>query len=428
MANPKLTRMRARPLSAARLEVAYRRVRSLGLATPGVSGLVRRVRARTIERAYLATAARYASIPGPTASTEVMLRHRSEERLFRFRHLDRKPRILFVGTDYLQDASGTLQALSKIGEVTPFVQSDGTYGQRTPDRQLSFDLAIPNALRILELAATADDAGRPFDLLVGQMLDGYIDGRALSDLRDLYGTLIINIGMDDRHAFAVRNLYRTIGTRGLVPHIDLAATTARESVDWYRKDGCPAIFFPEASDPDLFRPMPEVPKRYDVSFVGARYGIRQRIVERIQRAGIAVEARGSGWPRGRIPTEEVPELFAASRIILGVGTIGHSESLYALKLRDFDAPMSGSCYLTHDNSDLHELFEIGREIAVYRDDLDCVRVVRQLLNDDEGREEIARRGRQRALRDHTWVDRFTYLISVLRGTNPGVSGASVLPH
>ncbi|MHB8398578.1 MAG: CgeB family protein [Candidatus Limnocylindrales bacterium] len=335
----------------------------------------------------------------------------------RFRTLDRRPRILFVGTDQLQDWSGTLQALAEIGEVTPFDQADGTYGQTTPDRQLSVDLAIPIGRRILELAAAADDAGRSFDLLIGQMWDGYIDGAALSQVRDRYGTLIVNIGMDDRHAFAVRKLGRTIGTRGLIPYIDLAATAAPEAVDWYRKDGCPAIFFPQASDPILFRPMPEVSKRFDVSFVGARYGIRHRIVERLQEAGVAVEARGSGWPGGRIPTDDVPELFAASKIILGVGTVGHSDSLYALKLRDFDAPMSGSCYLTHDNPDLGQLFEIGREIAVYRNDFDCVRVVRQLLEDDERREAIALSGRQRALQDHTWRGRLNNLLAVLRGAS-----------
>jgi len=68
--------------------------------------------------------------------------------------------------------------------------------------------------------------------------------------------------------------------------------------------------------------------------------------------------------------------------------------------------MSGSAYLTHDNPDLAGLYEIGREIATYRDADECVERARALLADDERREEMARAGRARALRDHTWDHRF----------------------
>lgn len=402
-----------------RAEAAYRYIRDIALVTPGISWSVRRSRAAAIERSYSLTVARYAEMLAPPESTEAMLMRRSGERLLRFRTINRRPRILFVGTDHRQDSSGLLQALARIGEVTPFRQPDGTYGQATPDGHLSFDNAIPNGRRILELAATAASVGLSYDVLIGQMWDGYIDGDALSQLRQQFPTLVVNIGLDDRHAFAVRKLGRLIGTRGLIPHIDLAATASPESVGWYLKEGCPAVFFPEASDPNLFRPQPDVAKCFDVAFVGACYGIRQRIVERLLAAGIRVEARGAGWPAGRIPTNDVPRLFAQARIVLGVATIGHSESLYGLKLRDFDGPMSGTCYVTHDNPDLARLFDVGEEIAVYRDDDDCVRVVRDLLRDDARREGIAQRGRDRAVREHTWIHRFGDLFQVLHGSMAG---------
>lgn len=112
---------------------------------------------------------------------------------------------------------------------------------------------------------------------------------------------------------------------------------------------------------------------------------------------------------GRIATEDVPALFAQSKIVLGVGTIGHCDDFYALKLRDFDAPMSGSCYLTHDNRDLHGLYDIGTEIATYSTMDDCVKQVRSLLADDSRRESIAGAGRARAIREHTWDRRFSEL-------------------
>ena len=88
--------------------------------------------------------------------------------------------------------------------------------------------------------------------------------------------------------------------------------------------------------------------------------------------------------------------------MLGVGTIGHCRDFYALKLRDFDAPMAGSLYLTHDNPDLRSLFEVGRELATYRDATDCVEKVRHYLARDAERE-IHRRRRPRARHPRPYV-------------------------
>jgi len=69
--------------------------------------------------------------------------------------------------------------------------------------------------------------------------------------------------------------------------------------------------------------------------------------------------------------------------------------------------MAGSLYLTHDNPDLRSLFEVDRELATYRDAADCVEKVRHYLALDAERESIAAAGCARAIRDHTWDQRFS---------------------
>ena len=76
--------------------------------------------------------------------------------------------------------------------------------------------------------------------------------------------------------------------------------------------------------------------------------------------------------------------------------------------------MSGSFYLTSDNPDLRELYEVGREIETYRDIDDCVKKVKWYLEHDGERESIALAGRQRALNDHTWLRRFSDLFASLK--------------
>jgi hypothetical protein len=363
-------------------------------------------KARSTQRSYRHTLAHYRDLPSPSPAPAVP---RLPPRAPTF-----APNIFFVGTDEQQDRSGILQALERLGKLRYFTRADGSYGQNDP-RAGEIRRAALSA-RLWELVESAASAGDTPHVLIAQTWASVIDPQVLARIRSAYGTLIINIAMDDRHQYrGDKTNGEWGGTFGLIPVLDLALTAAPECVDWYRKEGCAALFFPEASDPAIFHPLPELPKQHDVSFVGGCYGIRKDIVAAIRQAGINVTAFGDGWERGRIAAEEVPALFAQSKIVLGIGTIGYCRDFYALKMRDFDAPMSGSLYLTHDNPDLRTLFEIGREIVTYRDAGDCVAKVRHFLRHDAERAAIAAAGRARAARDHTWHRRFAELFGAIGG-------------
>lgn len=374
-------------------------------------GLNARYKSAVVKREYLATVTRYAKTARPRPALDLL-----KDRLTGkdpFRQIDRPLRILFLGTDEQQDRSGTLQALAKLSELTCFTRADGSYGQNDPAAPLLRKQA--NTERLWTLVTTMAAQGRAPDMLISQTWACLIEPEVFSRIRNAFGTFIVNIAMDDRHQYWGEKINGEWGgTYGLIPHIDLALTAAPECVEWYLKEGCPALFFPEASDPEIFHPMPELPKLYEVSFVGGRYGIREKIVLALRKADIKVMAYGSGWEGGRLPAEDVPQLFAQSKIVLGVGTIGHCEDFYALKMRDFDAPMSGSFYLTHDNPDLHSMYRVGEEIETYRTIEECVEKTRRYLADDLRREQIAAAGNARALREHTWERRFQMLFDYLR--------------
>lgn len=377
-----------------------------------LNGLNARYKSALVKREYRATVAHYSGLPQPRLFQELLCEHMAgKKQVFQ---IGRPLRIFFLGTDEQQDRSGILQALARISELTCFTRVDGSYGQNDTASPLLRKRA--NTDRLWGLVKELADQDKAPDILIAQTWACLIEPEIFSRIRQAYGTLIINIAMDDRHQYwgdKVKGEWG--GTFPLIPHIDLALTAAPECVDWYMKEGCPALFFPEASDPEIFHPMPELPKIHDVCFVGGRYGIREQIVEALRNTGIRVSAFGSGWEGGRIDTESVPALFAQSRIILGVGTIGHCTDFYALKMRDFDATMSGSFYLTHDNPDLRKLFEVGEEVATYHSIEDCVEKARYYLNHDMEREAIASAGCQRAVAEHTWDHRFGMLINILKG-------------
>lgn len=318
---------------------------------------------------------------------------------------DDRLRLFFLGTDEQQDKSGMLQALQAVADVRCFVRKDGSWGQNDPstyDQRL-----LLNTSRLEKLFEENCREGWVPDILIGQTWGCLVQPVCFSRLRQRYGVFVINVAMDDRHQYwGARVGGKWDGTFSLIPHIDLTLTSTPEAVAWYRAEGGASFFFPEASDPDIFRPMPDLPKLYDISFVGSRYGIRAELVDALRRAGLSVAAFGSGWEAGRLAAEAVPTIFAQSRIVLGVSAIGHSRDFVGLKLRDFDAPLSGSCYLTQHNPDLEMLYVIGDEIVTYRNSLDCVETVKSLLANPERINAIGHAGRQRALAEHTWEGRF----------------------
>lgn len=327
---------------------------------------------------------------------------------------NRRPRVFFMGTDEQQDKGGFLQALERFAEVESFFREDGAWGQNDP---APYDERRKrNTQRLWMLVSELAAKGWIPDLLLTQTWGCLIDPLIFNQIREAYGTRVINIAMDDRHQYWGRKIkHLWDGTYPLIPYIDLTLTAAPEAVEWYRKEGGAAFFFPEASDSELFSPMPELPKCHDVCFVGSCYGIREKIVTALRENGIQVTTYGSGWGGGRIATEDVPRLFAQSKIVLGVSAIGHCPDFVGLKMRDFDAPMSGSCYLTQDNQDLYQLYHVGSEIVTYRSVKECVSQAQRLLANDEARERIARAGRVRAATDHTWNQRFTKFFASLRG-------------
>ena len=322
-------------------------------------------------------------------------------------------RYFFVGGCWDQDRTGLIQGLQHFGEVGVFRGPDEKNEVRTARDARDIEACRAANQQALEAEFSEFARRGPVTALIGQMWNFSVPAAALARIR-ASGVPVVNIAMDDRHSFHQTPLADGTdgGVAGIVHAITLGATAAPECVSWYQGLGTPALFFPEASDPALFGPSDQ-PKVHDITFVGANYGFRGRVVASLRRAGLRVTTYGSDWPEGQIASEAIPELFARSRIVLGVGGILHCSDFTALKLRDFDAPMSGSFYLTQANPDLALVFQVGEEIETWGSIPELVSKCRHYLADDAARERIARRGRIRATAVHTWRQRFSHLLTCL---------------
>jgi hypothetical protein len=145
--------------------------------------------------------------------------------------------------------------------------------------------------------------------------------------------------------------------------------------------------------------------------------------------GTQPEVDTSAFGGPRLLQLELLKMFSQSRLSLGFATAGDSHladrRLTHLRLREFEAPMSGALYLTEDQPELAEYFEPGKEVLTYTDQADLLDKARYYLAHPEQSERIRHAGLERARRDHTWQHRFAELFAALGLPDRSMSPPSV---
>lgn len=122
---------------------------------------------------------------------------------------------------------------------------------------------------------------------------------------------------------------------------------------------------------------------------------------------------------GPLPFEQYNKLIAESWVTLGVNRYPsfkfpiNEPDTYS-RLRDIEAPMLGACYLTEWTEGIEELYDIGKEIAVYHSADELINNAQQLISDSETRKQLKKRGQERALNDHTIPKSLEKLFNRLR--------------
>lgn len=223
---------------------------------------------------------------------------------------------------------------------------------------------------------------------------------------------IINFAFDDHLKFVG---YPTptgwSGSRDICKYITLTAVSYRGSCEKYLHEGGRPLYVPEAGNSNIHKPL-NIKKDIDVCFIGRNYGRRRSVVEFLRDNSISIQAYGIDWPNGPVSIEKMVEIYSRSKIVLGINDSWGGGRFFAT-CRDFEATLCGSMYVTAKNDRISECFEDGKEIVLYKTNEDLLEKIRYYLTHDIEREFIATRGRERALKDHTWDKRIEYIFRFL---------------
>ena len=113
------------------------------------------------------------------------------------------------------------------------------------------------------------------------------------------------------------------------------------------------------------------------------------------------------------PIFGIDMLKALSKSKIGFNLHIAAAGKYAGNVRLFEITGAGSCMITDWKKNLHELFEIDKEIVAYKTAEECLEKIKWLLDHPREREEIAKAGQRRVLKDHTFRKRALQLNEII---------------
>lgn len=234
------------------------------------------------------------------------------------------------------------------------------------------------------------------------------------------------------HAPTVRIVAATEGSR-IKPEtlggVDLLIVNLPALKEMAIACGKESVYLPHAFDPSVMERLPTDPgPPVPFAFTGSSgYGMPGTHNERMHFLKAMFEAtdlqawlweglhahpdQPSGFPRPMIemyPDRGHPAVFGLDMLSLlsraEITLNYHADTRHAGNMRLFEATGMGTCLLTDDCPHMAELFEPGREVAIYRSSDEAIAWRNEFARHPSLRRSIAAAGRARTLADHT-VDR-----------------------
>ncbi|MEQ1695741.1 MAG: glycosyltransferase [Hyphomicrobiaceae bacterium] len=295
-----------------------------------------------------------------------------------------------------------LQGIAEPGEVRLF---------DSWDRSAYADFAALNNALLTEVARFQPD------VIFLVLMSHEIWTDTLDVIRANSPSVVVNWGTDDSWKYKQMSRY-------YARHVDLHITTHAPALDQAKRDGLGNVAVSQwaACGGKLSAPVPSAGCRYDVSFLGAKYGNRPEWVGELAKRGIHVDCFGKGWDNGVVATDDIGRIFQQSRVSLnfsdsGLQLIdGRITRSRQIKARTFEVPGAGGVLLTEPADGLDQYFDLRTQMGTFDSADELAGQIRRLLANPLERDAMAARGHERVVREHTYRARLPALFERARQT------------
>lgn len=207
--------------------------------------------------------------------------------------------------------------------------------------------------------------------------------------------------------------------------MDLLFSSFPHFVERFRNMGLTAYYQPLAFEPSVLDRISDLERVIPISFVGGISPFHGAGLSRLEEIARLMPFDIWGYGADILPETspliarhhgeawglQMFAVLASSRITLN-RHIDVAEN-YANNMRLFEATGCGSLLITDYKDNLAELFDIGREVVVYRTPEECALLIRYYRAHPEEATAIARAGQARTLHDHTYKKRMAHTAEIL---------------
>lgn len=323
------------------------------------------------------------------------------------------------------------------GIVQPAGEKRDEWRSQTWERTLSF--------------VRHEHARQPISFFLGYLYPQMVDATAIKELQRI-GIPCVNFFCDNVREF------REVPSE--FQHFDLHWVPEYQAVEMYRRAG---LKYLHAAMPCWVPPAQRTcdhPETEGATFIGSPDELRRALLGQAIESGAEINIYGAGWngeqkhpcatrkdcgkllanqwrdittrgvdswlykferrfrplPQppaiplrrlcGKLSPDDFVRVMQQSAVAIGINRVTvHYRSLrrpitYS-RLRDIEAPMMGACYLTEWAEDLEHLYEVGKEIEIYRTAEELKEKLETLRKNPGRRREMRRLAQARALNEHS---------------------------
>ena len=245
-------------------------------------------------------------------------------------------------------------------------------------------------------------------------------------------------------AYFFDDMWRIDFSRFWAQHFNFVTTSDINGIKKFKDAGYEnVIYSPFACNTNIYCKK-NLPKIYDVTFVGGFNPYREWYINILKKEGIDVKTWGIGWNTKMLSSEEMINVFNQSRINLNLSNNISWDIRYLLnnnrplrktlqiwkesilafrksdyktveqvKGRHFEINACGGFQISYYVEGLEKLYNIGEEISLFVSPDDLVQKVKYFLDHNNERESIAIRGLDRTIKDHTIEKRMNDIFNII---------------
>jgi spore maturation protein CgeB len=245
-----------------------------------------------------------------------------------------------------------------------------------------------------------------------------LSAQAITTLRKDHPGTWVNWVPDDLHGLAI--------VQHALPAYDMVFAAGTDVVEELGKQlDRPVHYLPLAADPSVYKPMRSRDQyRANVVFAGTATPRRERHLAELVEFGLALW--GPGWRRTslrdycrgeQLDTENFVRAYAGASVAINIHRSADAEPAVVergVNQRTFEVAAIGVPQVVDFRGDLAGHFTDREEVLVYRSMEEMRALVEAALQDPVAAEAVAKAGRDRLLREHTYMHRLKRLLEVVR--------------